>query len=63
VLLLPQALVTAVGTPVAGRIYDRVGPRWPAAVGLSIKAWATYEAQISLSSRRNQDRDSAGVSA
>ena len=28
-LLLPQALVMAVCMPVAGRVYDRFGPRWP----------------------------------
>src|SRR4029078_497754 len=31
-LLLPQALIMAVCMPVAGRIYDRFGPRWPAVV-------------------------------
>jgi EmrB/QacA subfamily drug resistance transporter len=40
--LLPQALVMAVLMPVAGRIYDRVGPRWPAAIGLTIVTVGTY---------------------
>jgi EmrB/QacA subfamily drug resistance transporter len=40
--LLPQALVMAVLMPIAGRIYDRIGPRWPAAVGLTIVAAGTY---------------------
>jgi EmrB/QacA subfamily drug resistance transporter len=33
VLLLPQALVMAVLMPIAGRLYDKIGPRWPAVVG------------------------------
>ena len=45
-LLLPQALVMAVCMPVAGRIYDRFGPRWPAVIGLSINAWGTYEMRV-----------------
>ncbi|MGB7795493.1 MAG: DHA2 family efflux MFS transporter permease subunit [Pseudonocardiaceae bacterium] len=40
--LLPQALVMAVLMPLAGRIYDRVGPRWPATIGVAIVALATY---------------------
>jgi EmrB/QacA subfamily drug resistance transporter len=40
--LLPQALVMAVLMPVAGRIYDRIGPRWPATIGVAIVAVATY---------------------
>lgn len=33
-VLLPQALVLVVMMPLAGRVYDRVGPRWPAIIGL-----------------------------
>jgi EmrB/QacA subfamily drug resistance transporter len=40
--LLPQALVMAVLMPIAGRIYDRVGPRWPATIGVALVAVATY---------------------
>jgi MFS family permease len=40
--LLPQALVMGFLMPVAGRIYDRIGPRWPAAIGLTIVAIGTY---------------------
>jgi EmrB/QacA subfamily drug resistance transporter len=40
--LLPQALVMAVLMPIAGRLYDRIGPRWPAAIGLTIVTAATY---------------------
>ena len=45
-LLLPQALVMAVLMPLAGRIYDRFGPRWPAVIGLTIVAWGTYELKV-----------------
>jgi EmrB/QacA subfamily drug resistance transporter len=41
-LLLPQALVLAVLMPLAGRIYDQFGPRWPALIGLAINAYGTY---------------------
>lgn len=40
--MLPQALTMGVLMPIAGRIYDRIGPRWPAFVGLSIVAFAQY---------------------
>ena len=40
--LLPQALVMAVLMPIAGRVYDRIGPRWPAVIGLTIVAYAIY---------------------
>jgi EmrB/QacA subfamily drug resistance transporter len=35
-VLLPQALVMMVTMPTAGLIYDRIGPRWPAVVGLTL---------------------------
>ncbi|MGH3588606.1 MAG: DHA2 family efflux MFS transporter permease subunit, partial [Pseudonocardia sp.] len=41
-LLMPQALVMAVFMPMAGRLYDRIGARWPATIGLLIVAWATW---------------------
>ena len=40
--LLPQALAMAVLMPIAGRVYDRIGARWPAAIGLTIVAAGTY---------------------
>jgi EmrB/QacA subfamily drug resistance transporter len=40
--LLPQALAMAVLMPIAGQIYDRIGPRWPATIGLAITAASTY---------------------
>ncbi|MBV8542118.1 MAG: multidrug efflux MFS transporter [Pseudonocardiales bacterium] len=42
-VLLPQALVIAVLMPITGRVYDRIGPRWPATIGLAIMAVGTYE--------------------
>jgi EmrB/QacA subfamily drug resistance transporter len=41
-VLLPQALVMAVFMPIAGRLYDKFGPKWPAIIGLSICAIGTY---------------------
>ncbi|WP_064745134.1 DHA2 family efflux MFS transporter permease subunit [Pseudonocardia acaciae] len=41
-LLLPQALVMGVMMPIAGRLYDLIGPRWPAMIGLGIVAVGTY---------------------
>ncbi|MGH3865903.1 MAG: DHA2 family efflux MFS transporter permease subunit [Pseudonocardiaceae bacterium] len=41
-VLLPPALVMAVLMPIAGLIYDRIGPRWPVVIGLTISAVATY---------------------
>jgi EmrB/QacA subfamily drug resistance transporter len=40
--LLPSALVMAVLMPVAGRLYDAVGPRYPVVVGLLIIAYGSY---------------------
>ncbi|HEY4008072.1 MAG TPA: DHA2 family efflux MFS transporter permease subunit [Pseudonocardia sp.] len=39
--VLPQALVMAVMMPTAGRIYDRIGPRWPAVIGLTLAGGGT----------------------
>ena len=39
--VLPQALVMAVMMPLAGRIYDRIGPRWPAVIGLALTGVGT----------------------
>ncbi|MGI3780894.1 MAG: DHA2 family efflux MFS transporter permease subunit, partial [Janthinobacterium lividum] len=41
-LVLPQALVMAVLMPVAGRLYDKVGPRYLAFFGLLIAAGGTF---------------------
>jgi EmrB/QacA subfamily drug resistance transporter len=41
-LLMPQALVMAVCMPIAGQLYDRIGARVPAVVGLLIMTLAGY---------------------
>lgn len=41
-LILPQALVMAVLTPIAGRLYDLVGPRWLVVSGLLVAALGSY---------------------
>ncbi|GAA5148715.1 DHA2 family efflux MFS transporter permease subunit [Pseudonocardia eucalypti] len=41
-ILLPEALVMGALMPVAGKLYDLVGPRWPAMVGLAVAAYGTY---------------------
>lgn len=41
-ILLPEALVMGVLMPIAGKLYDKIGPRWPAVIGLSIAAYGTY---------------------
>ncbi|HZZ51978.1 MAG TPA: DHA2 family efflux MFS transporter permease subunit [Pseudonocardia sp.] len=39
--VLPQALVMAVMMPLAGRIFDRIGPRVPAVIGLTLTGGGT----------------------
>jgi EmrB/QacA subfamily drug resistance transporter len=39
--MLPAALATVVMMPIAGRLYDRIGARWPAAVGLALDGIGT----------------------
>ncbi|HEV7466010.1 MAG TPA: MFS transporter [Candidatus Dormibacteraeota bacterium] len=39
-------LAAAAALPLSGRLCDRAGPRWPAAVGLSLLADATYLLQL-----------------
>ncbi|HEY1969989.1 MAG TPA: DHA2 family efflux MFS transporter permease subunit [Pseudonocardia sp.] len=41
-LLLPEALTMAAVMPVAGLLYDRFGPRWPAVIGLVIAAFGGF---------------------
>ena len=45
-VLFPQALVMAVSMPLAGRIYDKIGPRWPAVIGLTILTIGTYDLHV-----------------
>ena len=42
VILLPEALVMMVFMPVAGRLYDLLGPRIPAVIGLVIATYGTW---------------------
>lgn len=48
--LLPESLIMAVMMPIAGRLFDKIGPRWLAAIGLTIAAYGTW-----LLSRINAD--------
>jgi EmrB/QacA subfamily drug resistance transporter len=41
-LVMPQACVMLVMMPIAGRLYDKIGPRWLAVSGLVINAYGTY---------------------
>ncbi|HEY4004976.1 MAG TPA: DHA2 family efflux MFS transporter permease subunit [Pseudonocardia sp.] len=41
-VLVPSAVVLVVLMPLAGRIYDLFGPRWPVAIGLAIMAYGSY---------------------
>ncbi len=41
-VLMPGALVTGLFMPVAGRLYDRIGPRVPVVAGTLILAGSTY---------------------
>ena len=40
-VLMPSALVMVVLMPIAGRVYDRFGPRWPAVIGLLFMAYGS----------------------
>ena len=42
VVLLPSALVLVVLMPIAGQLYDRIGARWPAVIGLLLMAYGQY---------------------
>jgi EmrB/QacA subfamily drug resistance transporter len=41
-VLLPSALAMAVMMPIAGRMADRIGPRWPSIFGLAILAYFMF---------------------
>jgi EmrB/QacA subfamily drug resistance transporter len=40
--VLPQAAALVIMTPIAGRLYDRIGARWPAVIGLGLVAVGTF---------------------
>lgn len=42
VIMLPEAIAMAAAMPLGGKIYDMIGPRLPALLGLAIAAWGTY---------------------
>ncbi|WP_409978196.1 DHA2 family efflux MFS transporter permease subunit [Anoxybacteroides tepidamans] len=48
-LLLPGAIVMAIMSPISGMIFDRIGARWLAIVGLTITVVTTWEfSQLTL---------------
>jgi EmrB/QacA subfamily drug resistance transporter len=53
-VMVPAALVLLVLMPIAGRLFDAFGPRYPVAIGLLILAWGSYLlAGITPSTPRN----------
>ena len=49
VRFLPSTVVIIVAAPIAGRLTDRIGARWPIAVGLSLVATSLYlQSRITL---------------
>jgi EmrB/QacA subfamily drug resistance transporter len=52
-VLVPSALVLVVMVPLSGRLYDRLGPRWPVVAGLLVMAYGSYLlAQLNTSTPR-----------
>jgi EmrB/QacA subfamily drug resistance transporter len=41
-VLVPSAVILVVLMPLAGRLYDRFGPRWPVTIGLAIMAYGSF---------------------
>ncbi|WP_028777493.1 DHA2 family efflux MFS transporter permease subunit [Shimazuella kribbensis] len=41
-LLLPQALITGLMMPVAGMLFDRIGARWLAVIGMAITVYSLH---------------------
>jgi EmrB/QacA subfamily drug resistance transporter len=41
-VMLPESLVMVILMPFAGQLYDKIGPRLPAVIGLAIAAYGTY---------------------
>lgn len=54
-VLLPPALVMGALMPLAGRVYDHIGPRWPSIIGLMIAAVGSYlVASVTLDTTNGQ---------
>jgi EmrB/QacA subfamily drug resistance transporter len=58
-VLLPMGLLMVVAVPLAGKLYDRIGPRWPALIGMlgSIVGFSLISGGISV----DMDRSVASV--
>ena len=41
-VMVPGSLVLVVLMPIAGRIYDRIGPRYPIAIGMAIMGYGSF---------------------
>ena len=41
-ILVPAALVLVLLMPITGRVYDRIGPRWPVTIGLVLMGGASF---------------------
>jgi EmrB/QacA subfamily drug resistance transporter len=41
-ILMPEALVMAALSPLSGVLFDKIGPRWPATIGLLLAALGSY---------------------
>lgn len=41
-LILPQAIAMCLVMPVSGLLYDKIGPRWLAVIGMLVCAYGTY---------------------
>jgi len=41
-VMMPAAMVMTVMMPIAGRLYDWIGPRWPAVIGIALTAYGSY---------------------
>jgi EmrB/QacA subfamily drug resistance transporter len=41
-IMFPEAIAMGLTLPISGLLYDKVGPRWPAAIGVTITAFGTY---------------------
>ncbi|MCL4557862.1 MAG: DHA2 family efflux MFS transporter permease subunit [Deltaproteobacteria bacterium] len=42
ILLIPQAVMVSIGMPVAGKVVDRIGPKYPLIFGLLLTSFSLY---------------------